>query len=72
LKNVSVGDDGNHVWGVNSADAIYNRAGFSGSWKQIDGSSLKQVSVSDDGNHVWGVNAKDEIYYRAGFSVPYS
>ena len=44
LKNVSVSGDGNHVWGVNSADAIYNRAGFSGSWKRIGG-SLKQVSI---------------------------
>jgi len=60
-------EDGNHVWGVNSGDAIYYRAGHSGSWEHIGG-GLKQVSVSGDGNHVWGVNSKDEIYYRAGYS----
>jgi hypothetical protein len=56
-----------HVWGVNSSDRIYYRAGFSGSWTRIGG-ALKQVSVSSDGNHVWGVNSNDQIYYRAGFS----
>ena len=59
-------DAGNHVWGVNSGDSVYYRAGKSGSWKPVSG-ALKEVSISADGNHVWGVNSADHIYIRHGF-----
>jgi len=69
LNHVSVSDDGNHVWGTNSADeGVYYRAGPFEPWNHVDGVSLKTVSVSGDGSHVWGTNSVDDIYYRAGFS----
>ena len=52
------------VWGVNSSDQIWTRAGVNGTWKRIDG-ALKQISVGADGR-VWGVNSSDQIWTREG------
>ena len=63
LKWISVGADG-RVWGVNSADQIWTRAGVDGTWQLIDG-ALKQIAVGVDGR-VWGVNSADQIWTRPG------
>ena len=49
LKQVCVSAGGKHVWGINTHDHVYYRAGVSGSWKKIDGISLKHISVSSFG-----------------------
>jgi len=67
LKWASVSENGQHVWGVNSADYIYYCNGANSNWVNIPG-RLKQVSVSADGQHVWGVNSYDQIFYRNGVS----
>ena len=64
-KQVSVSQDGGHVWGVNRNDQIYYRRGVNGKWIKVSG-NLKYVSVSN-GTHVWGVNKNNQIYYRRGF-----
>ena len=35
LKQLSISASGEHLWGVNSSDQIWYRAGVSGSWKKM-------------------------------------
>jgi len=64
LKDVTV-SPANHVWGVNSGDAIFHwtMEGEHMEWVHIGG-SLKQISAGKAG--VWGVNRNDDLYYRMG------
>lgn len=43
MKQVSVSDDGLHVWGVNDANKIFYRAGRNGSWTEVPGTNFKWV-----------------------------
>ena len=66
MKQVSVSQDGEYIWGVNSNDNIYYRHGKDGSWQRILG-GLKYVSVGNDDvtdttMAIWGVNSSDSIY----------
>jgi len=64
LKDVTV-SPANHVWGVNSEDAIFHwtKEGEHMEWVRIGG-SLKQISAGTAG--VWGVNSNNWLYYRVG------
>jgi len=66
LKQVSVGWNPNHVWGVTNVGKIYHRQGRNDNWKLVGG-SLEHVSVNGrDGEFVWGVNRNEDIYFRRG------
>ena len=46
LENVSVSGDRSHVWGTNSADNIYHRAGLSENWKMAGGTLWKNIALN--------------------------
>ena len=67
LKQISVGTTS--IWGVNSADMIYEmqnisfdlQGNISFKWQNISG-RLKYLSVHK--GIIWGVNKNDEIFFR--------
>ena len=65
FRQISVSEDGLHIWGISTSGRVFYRAGLDGSWEQVSG-LLCQIAVSADGWHVWGINCDAEIYYRAG------
>jgi hypothetical protein len=58
LSHISVGDS-TTIWGVNSADKVYEYNN-DGGWTNVPG-SLTQVAVGTDGT-VWGINSSGQTY----------
>ena len=67
MADVSISDDGNHIWACTDDNAVYYRPGIEGEWEPQAGRSTR-VQVAGNGDHILFLNTAGNLYYRAGIA----
>ena len=67
VADVSISDDGNHIWACTDDNTVYYRPGIEAEWEEQAGKSTR-VQVAGNGDHILFLNTSGNLYYRAGIA----